>query len=345
MRIKNINIEFDTTSYEAADYDRMFLYIWRDQDTDGDEQCKLGERWVKAGLDPVTDNAQRVWDQLQTRKDRAKIDEKIDLVAIFDVTEVAKIEDRYKQHGKVDDLIRNQIGFHKLSEVHNLGGQDMKGRVADVIAGYGAKLIDAGLSTKQFEIAEEVLNLFASGSRIVLAELCARFGKTIWSGAVAAETGVDLVIVASYVKTVFTSFANDLKMFNQFIDYVHIDTSIDGYQDKIATALSEGKKVFAYLSLCPGGKRQERIDYLFSVDATRLLVIDEADFGAHTKNQADILVKQINADTNCKVIIMTGTNADRAVTHWHIDSIVSVTYPELLIQKKETLEKMVDIAA
>lgn len=335
MQIKNINILFDNEAFEAVDYDRMFLYIWRDQDTDGDKQCKLGERWVKAGLDPATDNAQRVWDQLQTRKDRAKIDKKIDLIAIFDVTEVAKIEERYKQHGKVDDLIRNQIGFHKLSEVHNLGGHDMKGRVADVISSYGAKLIEAGLSTKQFDTAVEVMNHFENGDRIVLAELCARFGKTIWSGAVAVESEADVIIVASYVKTVFTSFANDLKMFNQFTDYVHVDTGADDYQEKINTALAHGKKVFAYLSLCNGSKRQERVDYLFGVTANRMLIVDEADFGAHTKNQADILVEQVEQD-DCKVIIMTGTNADRAVTNWDIDTIVSVTYPELLIQKRET---------
>ena len=48
------------------------------------------------------------------------------------------------------------------------------------------------------------------------------------------------------------------------------------------------------------------------------------------------LVAKIKEHTDVNVIIMTGTNADRAVTHWSIDSIVSVTYPELLIQKVET---------
>jgi hypothetical protein len=33
---------------------------------------------------------------------------------------------------------------------------------------------------------------------------------------------------------------------------------------------------------------------------------------------------------------MTGTNSDRAVTHWPIDTMSSVTYMELLLQKKAT---------
>lgn len=339
MRIKNINILFDNEAFEAVDYDRMFLYIWEDQDDTN--ECKFGERWVKAGQNPVDECAKRVYDSLGVRKDRAR-DGKIDLAAVFDATEVAKSENRYYMQSRVDDMIREQIGFRKgaSGEVHKFPAQEMKGRVAEKLRSYGASLIEAGLSTKQFDTAVEVMNHFENGDRIVLAELCARFGKTIWSGAVAVESEADVIIVASYVKTVFTSFANDLKMFNQFADYVHVDTGADDYQEKINAALAQGKKVFAYLSLCNGSKRQERVDYLFGVDANRMLIVDEADFGAHTKNQADILVEQVEQD-DCKVIIMTGTNADRAVTNWDIDTIVSVTYPELLIQKRETqlLEK------
>lgn len=334
MRIKNINIDFDTSSYSVTNYDRMFLYIWIDLEEEG--VCKFGERWVFSDQDPVTECATRVYNSQSVRKDRAQ-DGKITLVAIFDATEVAKIENKYYKQSRVDDFVREKIGFRKGStgEMHTLSGQEMKGRVADVIKSYGADLIEAGLSTKQYDIAVEVCDAFENGMQVVLAELCARFGKTIWSGAVAIEQDTQLTIVASYVKTVFTSFANDLKMFNQFSNCLHVDMGIDGYEQLIDSAIAEGKKVFAYLSLCNGEKRQERINYLFSVNTSRMLIIDEADFGAHTLNQAEPLIEKITND-DCKVVIMTGTNADRAVTHWNIDTIVSVTYPELLIQKKET---------
>jgi hypothetical protein len=35
---------------------------------------------------------------------------------------------------------------------------------------------------------------------------------------------------------------------------------------------------------------------------------------------------------------MTGTNADRASKLWKIDTMLSVTYPELLIQKRASQE-------
>jgi hypothetical protein len=236
----------------------------------------------------------------------------------------------------MDDYLREFIGYRKGStgEIHKLHGDDMKLRVNKLLAKLGQPLTTVGLSTKQYNVAEEVLSAFAKDERVVLAELCARFGKTIWSGAVAVEQGADLVVIASYVKTVFTSFATDLTSFQQFANYAHVDTSDVDYQEQIKTALATGKKIFAYLSLANGTKRQERIDYLFNNKIEKMLIVDEADFGAHQIKQAQPLIDKL--DNLVYTIIMTGTNAERAATHWPIDSMVSVTYPELLIQKKAT---------
>ena len=315
--------------------DKMYCYLWEDQDDNN--ECKFGERFVKAGQDPSKECARRVRESLGVRKDRFD-EEKVKIVSIWDVSDIAKSLGKNRQNAKVDDYLRAKIGYRKgtTGEVHKLSGSDMKIRVNKLVSSYGQELITAGLSTKQFEIAEEVIKLHNSGSRIVLAELCARFGKTIWSGAVSLEEEADVVIVASYVKTVFTSFAGDLTSYQQFSNYEHINTGDDNYQECINDALKNGKKVFAYLSMCNGTKRQDRIDYLFNLTASKMLIVDEADFGAHTEKQALPLVAKITEHTDVNVIIMTGTNADRAVTHWPIDSMVSVTYPELLIQKKET---------
>jgi hypothetical protein len=315
--------------------DKMYCYLWEDQDDNN--ECKFGERFVKEGQDPEVECRKRIRQSLGVRKDR--FDEgKICIVGTWDVSEIAKSIGKNHTGGKVDDFLRRQIGYRKGStgEVHRLSGNDMKIRINKLVSSYGQDLIEAGLSTKQYETAVEVLDLFASGSRVVLAELCARFGKTIWSGAVSVETGADVVIVASYVKTVFTSFAGDLTSFQQFADYVHVDTSDDNYQERINNALQLGKKVFAYLSLCNGDLRQSRIDYLFDLTVQKMLIVDEADFGAHTDKQALPLVAKVSDNTDVSAIIMTGTNADRAATYWPVSGIVSVTYPELLIQKKET---------
>lgn len=313
--------------------DSMFCYLWEDKDDKN--ECKFGERFVFAGQDPYVECAKRIRQSLGVRKDR--FDEgKIRIVAIWDVSEIAKSIGKNRKGGKVDDYLRRKIGYRKGStgEVHRLTGDDMRIRVNTLVKKHGQDLVSVKLSTKQFQVAKEVLGFFNNASRIVLAELCARFGKTIWSAAIAKETEVDVVIVASYVKTVFTSFAGDLTSFEQFADYVHIDASDDDYKERIDNALENNKKVFVYLSLYNGTFRQSRIDYLFGLVNPKMLIVDEADFGAHTANQAMPLIDQIEYVDY--TIIMTGTNADRAATYWPIDKIVSVTYPELLIQKRET---------
>ena len=255
---------------------------------------------------------------------------------VWDVSDFAKTQDKFYGASKIDDVIRPAIGKpgKQGKEYHKLNFEELNMKVNLFLAKQGQPLIEAGLSTLQYEVAEQVLTHFSNGSRCILAELCARFGKTIWSGAVAVETDVDLVVVASYVKTVFTSFATDLVQFNQFANYVHVNTSDSDYQEKVDKALAEGKRVFAYLSLCNGSKRQERIDFLFDKQKSTMLIVDEADFGAHHAKQAKPLIDKL--DETVYTIIMTGTNADRAATYWPIDTMVSVTYPELLIQKRET---------
>ena len=318
---------------QIVDKDKMYCYLWEEVDHPG--ECKFGERWVFAGQDSEKECRKRIRESLGVRKDI--FDQgAVRIVALWDVSVIAEKVGRYYQRSRMDDYLREQIGYRKGStgEIHKLHGDDMKLRVNKLLAKLGQPLVPAGLSTKQYEVAEEVLAAFDKDNHVVLAELCARFGKTIWSGAVAVEHGADIVVVASYVKTVFTSFATDLTSFQQFANYAHVDTADADYQEQIESALANGKKVFAYLSLANGSKRQERIDYLFDNKIKKLLIVDEADFGAHQIKQAQPLIDKL--DNLMYTIVMTGTNPERAATHWPIDTIVSVTYPELLIQKKAT---------
>lgn len=318
-------------NYPIVNEDRMFAYLWYETENEG--ECKFGQRWVNKNEDPLESCTKRVRDSVGVRKDL--FDEgKVVIYKIWDITSYAKSINQFNKKAKVDDIIRSQIGFRKgtTGEVHTLPYYDMANRVNKFLAKLNNPLPTAGLSTGQYNMACDVLDAFDRGNNIVLAELCARFGKTIFSGVVATEANPQLTIVASYVKTVFTSFEVDITSFEQFKDIVHVSMEDEDYEDKINKALSENKQVFAYLSLCNGSKRQDRIDYLFGLGVSRFLIIDEADFGAHQKGQTDPLIKAFN--TNDKALIMTGTNADRAASTWKVDSMISTTYFELLGHKK-----------
>jgi hypothetical protein len=317
----------------------MYCYLWHEI-TDENE-CKFGERWVKDGQDPETEIRKRIKDSVGVRKDKIK-DGSIELVAFWNVTELALAQcpERLKQHGRVDDFIREQIGFRKgtTGEIHTLPAVEMAYKVNELLKRVGQPLPEAGLSQNQYTAAENVIAAIAEGKRTIVAELCARFGKTIWSGALVRETGAQLTIVASYVLTSFSSFKKDLSSFEQFRDLELVEAGDDNWETKVSNALTKGKQVVVFLSMCSGGKRQSKIDTLFAYPVNKLVIIDEADFGVHQVKQSKPLIDARSEQD--VVILMTGTNGDKAASVWPVDHYLSVTYPELLIEKhKDRLEE------
>lgn len=313
---------------------RKMLYLWEDTDAP-ESEVKFGDHWV--GLDVSLDEAvedTRKYIRSTLNRQKHKFDEgRIVVHGIWDASEYAKKVDRFHPRSKVDDHMRHVIGHHVQADIHRIDPDVAVGRVLQELGKIGQPLRRAGLSMAQYNTTSEVVDVFRSNKKVVMADLCARFGKTVFAGAVVKELGnVRLVVVASYVLTVFTSFENDWRSFEQFREFEHVDTGEDGYQEKIDKYLKEGKKVVAYLSMHSSTKRQDRIDYLFKKKHKKMLVIDEADFGIHRDKQANYL---INArKPNDLVLIMTGTNGERAVSGWNIDHYCAVTYIELLVNKK-----------
>lgn len=315
--------------------DLMTSYAWEDIDSPG--EVKFGEHFtedVKDFDDAVVQTTKYIRASLGRQK--YKFDEgRIKIHRIWNITEYSKSINRFKKHSKVDDIIRDKCLINRVnarSEFHKLDGIEVVNRIEKFLLSVNQPKIKAYLSTSQYRAACDIIQIYKDGHRTVMAELCARFGKTIWSAALGVEIDKDIIIVVSYVKTVFASFENDLIQFDQFCRYVHVDMQDPEYKDKIAVAIKEGKKVIAFLSMCGSSKRQERIDYLFNLNASRFVIIDEADFGVHTRKQSIPLIDARSDDDF--VLLMTGTNSDRAVSMWSVDHMISVTYPELLIQKE-----------
>ena len=311
--------------------DRMFCYLWWEKTNPN--EAKFGERWVFAGQDPEKEIWKRIKSSLGVRKDLIK-DGTVILETYWDVTELAKKVGRYYQRSRMDDFIRPRIGFRKGStgEIHELSASEIKLKVDKYLAKVDQPLPIVGLSRNQSDALENVLNAKENFKKTIVAELCARFGKTIWSGALIKETASPLTVIVSYVLTSFASFEKDLSGFDQFKDFVVIDTADNEYQEVISAALSQNKQVVAFLSMCVGSKRQEKIDFLFGQTVDRLVIVDEADFGVHRLGQAEPLQNAVKE--NDTVILMTGTNADKASSIWNVDHYLSVTYPELVIEKK-----------
>lgn len=316
------------------------LYVWEDLDAaakTGVSEQKFGDHYSHAETleSAFVDTCRYIRSSLGRQKH--KFDEgRIILHKMWDATEYAQLRGRFGQHQKVDDVIRPVIGHHVQADVHRIDADILIERVNRELSKHGQPLPVAGLSQNQYWAAENVLKAIGEGSRTIVAELCARFGKTIWSGALIRETNAQLTVVASYVLTSFASFKKDLSSFEQFRDLVLIDAADDDWENDLDNALHSGLQMVVFLSMCSGGRRQDKIDRLFGADLAgygRLVLVDEADFGVHKQGQAQPLIDARSEQD--VVVLMTGTNGDKAGSIWAVDHYLSVTYPELLMDKHQ----------
>jgi hypothetical protein len=318
--------------YTISGSDRMFVYAWYEKNNQN--ESKFGQRFVFAGQEPYQECLNRIRESIGVRKDLFD-DGTVVLSMIWDVTEMAEKYGMMDKKAKFDDFIRKSIGNIKQSEVHKLNIEKLVEKVNEVLRREKQSRPEVRLSTAQFEDVVTVLDAINKGKRRILAELAARYGKTIWSSAVAIEIGIPVVIVSSYVLTSFTSFKNDIRKFQQFQKIEIVDSQDKDYKEKILKFTQEKKQVMVFVSLCNGNGREERVKFLGGLEIHKLIFVDEADYGAHRKGQFDALQTMVNP--NDILILMTGTNSDRASSEWDIDLILSTTYFELLVNKKDAL--------
>jgi hypothetical protein len=318
-------------NFKQSNKPRLFFYTWYEDEF----ETKFGQYWIGSGVDPTEDIIKYIRQSMARRKDKFD-DGTVNISCIWDVSEFAKKIGQFNPKSKVDDIVRNQIGYVKQNEVHSLNHSILNKKIQEFLLKQGQKLPVVNLSTDQYFSVYETVQAIKTGKRRILGEKCARFGKTIYSAAVATEIDSDFIIVSSYVKTVHSSFENDIGSYDQFKEYQHINSQDKDYKEKIESLLNDGKKVVVYLSLVGGSSRDERIEYLFNLPNQKFVIVDEADFGSHQKKQAEVLQKFVKDDDI--VYLLTGTNSDRAASTWNIDHMNSKTYFELLVSRKESEE-------
>jgi len=176
----------------------------------------------------------------------------------------------------------------------------------------------------------------------ILSELCARFGKTTTYLYLLLKMneiyGTRVLILPGYVHSAFSSFKKEIDLYNDFNNVVYIDTKKENYEQLFNQSLKEGKLVVIPCSLQVSDK--EKFSFLKDYDSNKkVMVIDEADFGAHTDNSNEIIEY---LDNGCVRIYTSGTSIDRAGKNLKVvDGIINFSYFELL-QSKNGLSKYFD---
>jgi hypothetical protein len=145
----------------------------------------------------------------------------------------------------------------------------------------------------QKKALEEALGIIESGeaSATVIANLCPRFGKTIWAlmlfNAISEKYGNKVMLLPAYWLSVHSSFSDELDKFDDFLDIALIDPAEDNAETQAANALANGQRIVIPVSLHGDLEEwQEKNAWIAKTDNDNIFMFaDEGDFGTHAENQ------------------------------------------------------------
>ena len=195
------------------------------------------------------------------------------------------------------------------------------------------KKIDAKLTIWQMEALDKFISLLDEYKKKIMAELAARFGKTLLYLALFGQLKEQVMVVGSYYLTALSSFKKECYLYEQFSNFVVLDLYSDTFQSDFAYNLSKEKKIVVVVSLCgdkTGNSLRNNNARFLSKFFNKITVIDEADYGAHTKN----CVPFVNLiGKGAPIILTTGTNSERAKgEHDDVDAFFKVTYLDMIMK-------------
>jgi hypothetical protein len=193
--------------------------------------------------------------------------------------------------------------------------------------------ISYDLRFDQSWIKASVLTKIFNGEKVIGAELAARFGKTIWALDL-FKTLCDMgksqyLILPAYVLTAHSSFEKEFYKFKEFNDMILISDKDTDFEENILNNLD--KRLVIVVSLC--STNLEKLSVLKNLDHNlKLSIVDEADYGAHTKPSKKI----INLIDSSLTLLITGSAIERACSSYKIDSIIQFTQLDMQMVKKGT---------
>jgi hypothetical protein len=159
-------------------------------------------------------------------------------------------------------------------------------------------------------------------------ELCARFGKTIWSLALFQLSGHHTMIFGAYYLSSFGSIKNEVAKFLQFSNMQTVDTRNPNWQDDYRTYIEQGYKVIVLCSLQATDESWTKVENFYDENEVGLVILDEVDFGVHTDRSSERVAYIIR---NSETVAMSGTNADRMNNeHFSICRFESYTMEQML---------------
>lgn len=133
----------------------------------------------------------------------------------------------------------------------------------------------------------------------IIAELCARFGKTLMYLELFRRLENDIMIIPSYVHSVFASFENEIVgkykdenigKWSNFKGFKIVDTVSDNnWEEKFNSHIGKCKLV-VFVSAQSREESFDKFNIIKNIPSDRkFVVIDEADYGAWTENSQKVV--------------------------------------------------------
>ena len=130
-----------------------------------------------------------------------------------------------------------------------------------------------------------------SESASIIANLCPRFGKTIWAlslfNRVHERYGNQVMLLPAYWLSVHTSFIDELDRFDEFKDIVQIDVVDPSAVEQFMVAVEAGQQIVIPISLHGDYTNWcKKHEWLADIPNDNIFMFaDEGDFGTHAENQ------------------------------------------------------------
>jgi hypothetical protein len=145
----------------------------------------------------------------------------------------------------------------------------------------------------QQKALDEAMRIIAAGGNIitVIANLCPRFGKTIWAlmlfNAISEQYGNRVMLLPAYWLSVHSSFVDELDQFDDFLDIALIDPNKEGAEQAAVHALDNNQRIIVPVSL-HGDYDDWSVKHKWIAQINNddiFMFADEGDFGTHAENQ------------------------------------------------------------
>jgi hypothetical protein len=269
-------------------------------------------------------------------KTQASDDESILIIAWIpsDLAKIAKydqkIHDALHQQGKCEWMHRIDPTKAPGTEWSRFPDNNPEELWVNYI-GNNQKLQNLDLTVWQLMALDQIISAKKNNKRKIMAELAARFGKTNLFLSLFDLCEENTMIICAYYLTALSSFKKETSRWSQFSNFIVLDLSDENFCDKYKEhSKNIHNKILILASLCGGSTVEKNSEFVKTIKS-KITVVDEADYGAHTLNVAPIVNK---LGKNGVIILTTGTNSDRAKgIHTDIDCFFKETYFDMLMKK------------